>query len=113
MLVCAPSNKAVDQLALRLQRADPALRLLRYGAGVEQRADGALAGMAVQQLASLRVEELEQVGVAHDAMHDAMRGVAHPVVHAVVHPATHAPCNARPATHAPCNRACRTACHIA
>ena len=41
VLVCAPSNNAVDQLALRLQRADPALRLLRYGAGVEQRADGA------------------------------------------------------------------------
>ena len=40
LLVCAPSNNAVDQLALRLQRADPALRLLRYGAGVEQRADG-------------------------------------------------------------------------
>ena len=40
VLVCAPSNNAVDQLALRLQRADPALRLLRYGAGVEQRADG-------------------------------------------------------------------------
>ena len=36
VLVCAPSNNAVDQLALRLQRADPALRLLRYAVAALQ-----------------------------------------------------------------------------
>ena len=59
MLLCAPSNHAVDLLALRLQAADPALRLLRYGAPA--RTDAALAGMSLASRAARRVAELEQV----------------------------------------------------
>jgi hypothetical protein len=65
LLICAPSNLAVDNLALRLAKADPSLRLVRVGN--PERIDAAALGLTPAAAAAAREVRLRREAVADEA----------------------------------------------
>lgn len=65
LLVCAPSNLAVDNLTLRLARADPSLRLVRVGN--PERVDAAALALTPAAAAAAREIRMRQEAAAEEA----------------------------------------------